>query len=144
MKEKNCYSRLLDKTRIPTEQEFYDLCGQTKDLLSDCDCFLMEFTGMTKSLRFPYGNSYGWAYKYAHKNKLVCDIFAELGAFTVMIRLSNQQIKSVYELVRAQTQNCIDNKYSCGDGGWLHYRVLNQADLVDIKKIIQAKLTVSK
>ncbi|MPN11090.1 hypothetical protein SDC9_158391 [bioreactor metagenome] len=61
-----------------------------------------------------------------------------------MIRLSNQQIDSIYGLVTAQTQELIDNKYPCSDGGWLHYRILNQDDLMDIKKLIQIKLEHNK
>ncbi|MEG2751272.1 MAG: DUF3788 domain-containing protein [Anaerorhabdus sp.] len=144
MEEKKRYSRMLDKTKPPTEEEFYEFCAQRKSLLYDCDHFLMSFDNVSKCLRFPYGNNYGWSYKYSRKNKLICEIFAEVEAFTVMIRLSNQQIDSIYGLVTAQTQELIDNKYPCSDGGWLHYRILNQDDLMDIKKLIQIKLVHNK
>ena len=36
-------------------------------------------------------------------------------------------------------QECIDNKYPCGDGGWLHYRVTGEAHFCDIQKLLEMK-----
>ena len=33
----------------------------------------------------------------------------------------------------------IDNKYPCGDGGWIHYRVICQEHFEDIKKLLEIK-----
>ena len=33
----------------------------------------------------------------------------------------------------------IDNKYPCGNGGWVHYRVLSEEDLDDAKLLLSAK-----
>ena len=31
------------------------------------------------------------------------------------------------------------NKYPCGDGGWIHYRVICQEHYEDIKKLLAVK-----
>ena len=37
------------------------------------------------------------------------------------------------------TQEYIDNKYPCGDGGWIHYRVLCREHFDDIQKLLDVK-----
>lgn len=62
-------------------------------------------------------NKYGWGTGHYKKKKLLCNIFAEAGAFTVMVRLTDVQYKSIYGKLKKYTQEYIDNKYPCGDGG---------------------------
>ena len=71
------------------------------------------------------------------KKKLVCNIFAEAGAFTVMMRLTNKQYEAIYDSLKKYAQKCIDNKYPCGDGGWIHYRVTCQEHYEDILKLLK-------
>ena len=73
------------------------------------------------------------------KKKLICNIFAEAGAFTVMVRLTDAQYETIYEELKKYMQEYIDNKYPCGDGGWIHYRVICQEHNEDIKKLLEVK-----
>lgn len=132
--------RMLDKQHEPSIEEFENYCGETKALFVELNAYLVDEFKTERLLRFPYGNSYGWAMKYSQKKKLVCDVFAENGSFTVMIRLSGKQLDSVYNEASDYTKAQIDNKYPCGDGGWLHYRISTKEHLVDIKKLLSAKL----
>lgn len=88
---------------------------------------------------FPYGNSYGWGIAHRKKDKLMCNVFAEDNAFTVMVKLSEKQCKIVYEQLQKYTKEQIDNKYPCGDGGWIHYRVTCKEHLKDIQKILSVR-----
>ena len=54
-----------------------------------------------------------------------------------MLRLNNEQLKEVYDDLLVYTKQYINNKYPCGDGGWLHYRVICQCHLDDIKKLLR-------
>lgn len=47
----------------------------------------------------------------------MCNIFAEAGAFTVMIRLTNTKYETIYSDMKKYTQESIDNKYPCEHGG---------------------------
>ena len=88
---------------------------------------------------FPYGNKYGWGIGHYKKKKLMCNIFAEAGAFTVMMRLANAQYKAIYDSLEKYAQEYIDNKYPCGDGGWINYRVTCEEHLEDIQKLLVLK-----
>ncbi len=84
---------------------------------------------------FPYGNQYGWGIGHYIKKKFLCNIFAEAGAFTVMVRLTDAQYETIYGELKKYTQEYIDNK----DGGWIHYRVICQEHYEDIKKLLEVK-----
>ena len=69
----------------------------------------------------------------------MCNIFAENDAFTVMMRLTNAQYEAIYDEMKKYTQEFIDKKYPCGDGGWIKYRVICQEHYDDIKKLLEVK-----
>lgn len=134
------YERLLDKVNRPTFEEFSNYCGKCKNEFIEIDRYLSQEKGLDKLLRYPYGKHYGWAYKYTFNNKLVSDIFAERDSFTAMIRLSNKEIDSIYESLTERSKRIIDDKYPCGEGGWIYLRVCEGTDLVDLKKILSLKI----
>lgn len=134
------YERMLDKQHRPTANEFLEHCGVCSNLLEELNGYLIDTLHTEKILRFPYGNRYGWGIKYSIKGKHICDVFAEKDAFTVMLRLSAAQFESEYHNFIQDTKECIDKRYPCGDGGWIHYRVLTQQHLHDIKKLLHLKV----
>ena len=133
------YERLLDKQAVPTMEDLEAYCGGNGALFRELNETLSAEYGTTQEIRFPYGNHYGWGVAHRKKKKLICDVFAESEAFTVMLRLSNQQFASVYPQMQPYTQVFIDNKYPCGEGGWIHYRVLNREHLQDILQMLDVK-----
>lgn len=98
-----------------------------------------ETYGTVREVKFPYGNQYGWGIAHRSKKNLVCNMFPENNAFTVMVRLSNPQFSSVYDHVQEYTQEYIDHKYPCNAGGWIHYRVTCREHPEDIEKLLSAK-----
>lgn len=69
----------------------------------------------------------------------MCNIFAENGAFTVMVRLTEVQYETIYDEMKKYTQEMIDKKYPCGNAGWIQYRVICQEHYEDIKKLLEVK-----
>lgn len=53
--------------------------------------------------------------------------------------LSDTCFHLIYDQVERETQECIDNKYPCGDGGWIHCRVAGEAHFCDIQKLLEMK-----
>lgn len=90
------YERMLDKSNKPTLCEMIEHCKTAGKLFERFNQDISADHKTESEIRFPYGNSYGWGIKHKLKNKHVCDIFAEKDAFTVMIRLTNLQIGSIY------------------------------------------------
>lgn len=133
------YERMLDKTHQPEINEFFDYCGETKVLFKELNRFMLEDIKTENLLRFPYGKKYGWGIKYSTKRRHICDVFAEKDAFTVMLRMTNLQFEEEYNTLSDYTKRYIDNRYPCGDGGRIHYRVLNEVQLKDIETMLRAK-----
>lgn len=133
------YERLLNKQEKPTMEEMEKYCGECETLFSSFNEWLTSTFNTESKQVFPYGNSYGWGIGHYKNKKLMCNIFVEQGAFTVMMRLTNKQYDAVYERVSKYTQEYIDNKYPCGDGGWIQYRVTNKEQLEDIQVLLGGK-----
>lgn len=116
-----------------------EYCGKRRDEFLVFNKYLSETLGAVGEIRFPYGSAYGWSVTYRKGKKLICDIFAEADAFNVMLRLTNKALESVYSSVDEYAQKCIDAKYPCGEGGWLHYRVNEPCRLEDILRLTALK-----
>lgn len=133
------YERMLDKSCMPPLEDMQAYCGVNGLRFVALNVFVMDTFAAEQKIKFPYGNSYGWCVAHYVGKKLICNVFAERDAFTVMLRLTNKQFEAVYACVSAETQHCIDHKYPCGDGGWLHYRVTNEEQLRDAQVLLQCK-----
>ena len=133
------YERMLNKQVMPSIEEMTDYCGKNAELFSMLNEWMVTTFDTEQKVVFPYGNNYGWAIAHIKKNKLICNVFAEEGAFTVMMRLSNKQYETIYDQLGKHTQEYIDNKYPCGDGGWIHYRVTCHEYFEDVKKLLSMK-----
>lgn len=62
---------------------------------------------IVKELKFPFGNEYGWDYKYAHRSKHLCYAFFEKGAFNVMIQIGKNEVSRllyIYESLSEEAQ----------------------------------------
>lgn len=133
------YERMLNKQVMSSIEEMTEYCGENAELFSMLNDWINATFGTEEKVVFPYGNSYGWGIAHRKKDKLMCNVFAEDNAFTVMVRLSEKQCKLVYEQLQKYTKEQIDNKYPCGDGGWIHYRVTCKEHLKDIQKILSVR-----
>ena len=54
-------------------------------------------------------------------------------------RVKEAILKSNYDKLQKYTQEHIDNKYPCSDGGWIHYRVTCKEHFDDIKILLSVK-----
>lgn len=135
------YERMLNKQKEPTVDEMTSYCGDNAERFALLNQWLTETYGTLQKVTFPYGNHYGWGIAHRSKNKLICNIFAEDNAFTVMMRLSKVQFDSVYGQVKKYAQEYIDSRYPCGDGGWIQYRVTCAEQFEDIQKLLTFKFS---
>ena len=138
------YERMLDKQVEPSVDEMAAYCAGNAELFVLLNEWLSETYGTVQKVTFPYGNRYGWGIAHRIKQKLICNIFAEKDAFTVMMRLSNKQFASVYGSVQNYTREQIDHRYPCSDGGWIHYRVTEKEHWEDIRKLLTFKCSNGK
>lgn len=133
------YERMLDKQTVPAMADLARYCGSNGEMFLQLNRRLPEAFDTIQEIRFPYGKQYGWCVTHRKKKKLICDIFAENGAFTVMMRMSNQQLAGIYGQLSQYGREFIDNKYPCGEGGWIRYRVLQAEHLEDVLLLLTTK-----
>ena len=133
------FERMLDKSRTPSEEEMAEFCEGMAPCFTELNRRLKDDFGTQAKTVFPYGNKYGWGVGHYIKGRLVCNVFPESGAFTVMIRLNSRQCDSVYEKTGDRMRGYLDNKFPCSDGGWIHYRVSDAAHTEDIMTAIGEK-----
>ena len=134
------YERLLDKSITPTFEDLIAYSKEARDSWLTLDKYIVDIYGAQKTIRFPYGKSYGWGVKYSRKSKHICDIFAEDNAFTVFLRVDTTAFSSIESSLQEYSLDIWGNRYPCENGGWLNYRVLSALHLEDAKKIIDAKV----
>ena len=134
------YERLSDKNNMPTMEEFITHIGVCRESFENIDLFLANELNAEKVLRYSNdSNVRGWGVKYNKKSKYFCDIIAEKNAFVVVIRLSDDQIKRIYEEISPYAKECLNNYHRTSNGGWVQYQVLNAEHLVDAKKILEVR-----
>ena len=133
------YERMLKKQVEPSISEMTAYCGENAERFALLNEWLSRSYETNQKVTFPYGNNYGWGIAHKKKQKLFCNIFPEENAFTVMLRLSNKQFESVYGQLQKYTQEYIDHKYPCGDGGWIQYRITCKEHFEDIKILLSVK-----
>lgn len=138
------YERLLDKAVTPSEELIREYLG--REAYSNLQCFerfLEENYVLKRELKFPFGNKYGWGYKYSHKTNHLCHAFIEAGAFTVTLQLGDSCVSEVEKRLPELSENASElweNRYPCGEqGGWIHYRVLLNEELKDLFELIKVK-----
>ena len=138
------YERLLDRNSEPAAEQVKEYLGrESYKRLSALEEYLQAHYRLSKEMRFPFGNNYGWGYKYSHKAAHLCYAFFEEDAFTVTLQIGDKQAHLVEDMMNTlspKAQELWANRYPCGDhGGWVHYRVLSNEDLSDVYKLIGAK-----
>lgn len=94
------YERMLNKQEVPAAADMASYCGETALLFTQLNEWLSESFATEQKITFPYGNQYGWGIAHRKKKNLICNIFAEKNAFTVMLRLSNAQFALEYDNVK--------------------------------------------
>lgn len=76
------YERMLNKQETPSIEKMTKFCGENAERFSLLNEWLASSFDTEKKVVFPYGNKYGWGIGHYKKKKLICNIFAENGAFT--------------------------------------------------------------
>jgi hypothetical protein len=134
------YERLSDKNSMPTIEDLISHIGACKGLFENINLFITNELNAEKKLGFSSdSNVRGWGVGFKSKSKFFGTIIAEEDAFTVVMRLTDDQIKKAYEEVLPYAQECLNSYHRTSNGGWVQYRVLNMEQLDDAKKILRIR-----
>jgi hypothetical protein len=135
------YERLLNKSAPPDDGFVKEHLGaENYGFLLQLEKFLNDQYDLKKELKFPFGSSYGWGYKYSHKSSHLCYAFFEAGAFIITLQLCDSCVPAVRKMLSTLSEKANQlwqDRYPCGDlGGWNHYRVIESNDLGDVFEYI--------
>jgi len=133
---------MLDKKNKPTDAQVEAYMGaEAAERLRKFESYLQSNYDLAREMRFPYGNSYGWGYKYSHKSAHLCDVFFEDGAFTVMLQVGKAKaVEEVMTELSPMAQELWAERHPCGTGGgWIHYQVLDDSAVSDVCKFVYAR-----
>ncbi|MDD3832210.1 MAG: DUF3788 domain-containing protein [Clostridia bacterium] len=135
------FDRMLDKFIEPTLSQMTDYCGDSATRFINVNRWLTEQYKTVQNIEFPYGTKYGWCVAHRIGSRFICNIFPEQQSFTVMLRMSSVNFDAVRAQLCDYTNQVIDNKYPCGNGGWIHLRILNDQHLLDVQVLLNHKIT---
>lgn len=142
------YERMLDKRNKPDLTQINAYIGN-KSFARLCifeNQLKMQYD-LSVEMKFPFGNHYGWGYKYSHKSAHLCYAFFEREAFTVMVQIGDKRVPELEKYIEmnilsAKGRELWNHRYPCGDkGGWVKIRVLENDDLADAVSFVNAKKT---
>lgn len=137
------YERMLNKLKEPSITEIHEVIGDNSFLLLNTfEEIMKQCYDLKRDLKFPFGNNYGWGYKYSHKAKHLCYVFFEKDAITIMLQIGGDLVQKVEIMLLEclpKTKSYWINRYPCGEGGWIHYRVLNVEELNDVIRLLALK-----
>ena len=138
------YERMTDKNAVPDEASIKEYIGEkSSERLASLEEKLNKNYQISRELKFPFGNSYGWGYKYSHKSAHLCYVFFEKGAFTVTLQIGDKEVPLAEKVISSmleRTQELWANRYPCGEhGGWVHYRVLSDDEIGDVFGLIAVR-----
>jgi len=127
--------RMLDKNHQPSEDEIESFVGvgswKNIRLIKEK---LSEVFDLHVELKFPFGNNYGWGYKFSHKAKHLFYIFFENKNLTLFTQINEPKSDRDKELLNAlsiEGRQSWETKYPCSNGGWVRYRFFDSAGLHD-------------
>lgn len=137
--------RLKEKFHQPTEEFVQMFLGADAwELLQRLEEMLRARYVLSREMKFPFGNEYGWGFRYAHKKALLLYVFFEEGGFCCTISISDKgapKVAAMLDELLPEIQAAWANRYACGaDGGWIHYSVSNGAELADLVRLVGVKV----
>lgn len=141
--------RLTEKYQKPPEAFIRVFMG--KEAWERLMCFeemLRERYDLSREIKFPFGNEYGWSFRYAHKKSLLLYVFFEEGGFCCTISINDkgaQEVEAMFGDLLPEIQACWINRYACGaDGGWIHHSVVSDDELPDLVRLAGVKVKPKK
>ena len=141
--------RLVNKDITLTQESINNFLGEESvSRLYLFEKMLRENYDLNREMKFPFGKSYGWSYRYMHKKTLLLYLFFEKDGFCCTISINDSGAKIVSEIINTmlpKTKELWKNRYPCGtEGGWIHYSVENDEELKDIIRLIGVKVKLKK
>jgi len=137
---KSNYARMMDRCEKPTFKSLVSYCGESGDVLLKLHKYMENGYRAEGNICFPCGTE-GWCVRYSHKNKRICDIYPENGAFMLHMRIPNVTTETIYSKLSNDAKDAWDKRRRCRDGyeSWILFRAFSTEHLQDIQRLLAVK-----
>ena len=135
------FERMLDEDHEPTEEEILATIG-VADLWLDLKQHLARRYDDFLPEQVFYGRKYGWTIRYRKSGKTLCSLFPESSAFTALVvvgRKEAEKVSRILDELSPATRKLIGDTKQLHDGRWLWIRVLEPAQVEDVKRLLATK-----
>ena len=141
--------RLTDKLQQPPEEFIRLFMGDDAwNRLMRFEAMLSERYDLSREMKFPFGNAYGWSFRYAHKKSLLLYVFIEEGGFCCTISISDAgapKVEAMLGELMPEIREIWTNRYACGaEGGWLNRSVESDEELPSLVRLVGVKVKPAK
>lgn len=141
--------RITEKFNQPTEGFVQLFMGDDAwQRLMRFEEMLRERYDLNREMKFPFGNEYGWGFRYSHKKSLLLYVFFEEGGFCCTISINDagaQEVEAMLGDLLSEIQAIWINRYAYGaDGGWLNRSVVSDDELPDLVRLVGVKVKPKK
>lgn len=141
------YERMLDKRTVPTIEQIIQHIGKPAfDRLYKVEQQLHNLFSLKRELKFPFGNKYGWGYKYSHRTKHLFYVFFIKDGLLFFLQIGDKQVPLLEERLPKLSTKANEvwmNRYPCGDhGGWVNYPLYEDDELNSLIDMVQIKASV--
>lgn len=147
--EQSQYARMTEKEPEPTEAEVRAFMGEGAwERLMRLEALLRQRYALGRTLKYPFGNAYGWSYRYVHKRALLLYVFFEAGRFCCTISINDAgaaKVEALRESLCPTVWQSWQGRYACGaQGGWVHHTVSDDEELASLVALVEVKAPPKK
>lgn len=86
----------------------------------------------------------GWGINYRVGKNSLCYIHPEKNSLFIAFQIKEEKIEKIKNKLSDYALNVWDNRYPCGKGGWMWYRLTNFTQLEELKLLFNHKIKPNK
>jgi hypothetical protein len=134
-------ARWLERTHPPSELELLAGLGECATAWQELRVAIEARYGLSGDLVFG-GNKYGWQYHYRIASRTLCDLYPEVGSFTVLVVLGGKEMLHVVggiDQFSAGMRTLISDTPQYHDGKWLWIHIPDSATVRDVLILLAIK-----
>jgi len=129
----------LDKTQPPTPEELQAAMGSVFPLWQRLLRFIETNYKLPGELSYG-GKNYGWNLWYRKSGKSLTSLFPQQNGFVAQVVLGRDQAGKAATLeLGAKVRQLVDETQPLHDGKWLFIPVTDEADVMDVEKLLLLK-----
>ncbi len=88
--------------------------------------------------------SLGWGINYRVGANSLCYIHPEKSGLFVAFQIREDVIKTIKHKLSDYALKVWENRYPCGKGGWMWYRVTNEGQIDEVRLLLNSKIKPKK